>query len=554
MTKCSYYADEIGFCPLEAKDEIDKCYWHEISEYKSPNQDQIDDLKKHKIIGAFLSKAIFFDADFKGAYLSKANLQGAKFSMSSLNEANLSNANLQEVEFSNCNLFSVNLTDADLQGAKIFHSNLQRIKLINSNLKNANFNNSNLQGVNLSNTDLQGVNLNMVNLIGSDLSYADLRGAKLINAKLLRSFLCHAIFNSDSRIDGAILKKANIYNCYVDRTKSFKDAVFFSKNSLSEREINEEIADCINVNNVNILFEWIFKKTIILDIDKIKNVDEELVNELKDAGLIHKIKRQGINKKACVGPYEDEPKFINQEVVFYNDIRNLRLCDDDTIFLDHWFFDTIAPDFSPSSKIYTDRIDDIIYNKKKSINEEFLYKGNKTEHYEKSYVVYNKLYNFYLNNGEIEKAKKAHYRKSEVYRKLLYSKGFKSKIRAFFFDWLILKQFTGNGDQIWRPIIISNLFVLIIFPILFWLADGITITGRSDIYWFDYLYMSITTFTGLGFSNIQPNILSNSTILLPFIESNIVIPWAQIIVMSESIFGVMMVALIIFIITFQISR
>lgn len=130
----------------------------------------------------------------------------------------------------------------------------------------------------------------------------------------------------------------------------------------------------------------------------------------------------------------------------------------------------------------------------------------------------------------------------------------KNKIKAIFFNWLILKLFTGYGDQIWRPIKISALFVLIIYPILFWLTNGITVTGRNEIFWYDYLYMSVTTFTGLGFSNIQPNILSNFTFVLPFIEVNIVIPLSQLIVMSESAFGVMMVALIIFVITFQISR
>ena len=58
--------------------------------------------------------------------------------------------------------------------------------------------------------------------------------------------------------------------------------------------------------------------------------------------------------------------------------------------------------------------------------------------------------------------------------------------------------------------------------------------------WLDYLYHSITTFTSLGYSNIQPNLAVG--------------PWPQILVAAESVLGILLMALIIFVVTYQVSR
>jgi hypothetical protein len=67
---------------------------------------------------------------------------------------------------------------------------------------------------------------------------------------------------------------------------------------------------------------------------------------------------------------------------------------------------------------------------------------------------------------------------------------------------------------------------------------GFKVAGRNTTA-VDCLYLSTTTFTGLGFADVQPNV--NVTLMQPLI-------------MSESVIGVSMVALIIFVITYQISR
>ena len=67
---------------------------------------------------------------------------------------------------------------------------------------------------------------------------------------------------------------------------------------------------------------------------------------------------------------------------------------------------------------------------------------------------------------------------------------------------------TGYGDRIGHPIFVSGL-IIGLFAALFWIVDGIVknVNGKSVAPdWADYLYHSITTFTSLGYSNIQPNL------------------------------------------------
>ncbi len=79
---------------------------------------------------------------------------------------------------------------------------------------------------------------------------------------------------------------------------------------------------------------------------------------------------------------------------------------------------------------------------------------------------------------------------------------------------------------------------IILFAFCFWKINGIIVQGR-EVKLIDYLYFSLTTFTGYSFPNIQPDIS---------------IPLMQPLVMGETVFGLMMVSLIIFVITYQISR
>ena len=178
------------------------------------------------------------------------------------------------------------------------------------------------------------------------------------------------------------------------------------------------------------------------------------------------------------------------------------------------------------------------------VQPKFLHDGSRVSLYEASYEVYNNLYNFYIANGRLDQAAHVHYRRGEAHRKLRWARGrFKNRLRSIF-DLLILRTLTGYGDKIVRPIFVSGLIVGL-FAFLFRFFDGIVknVNGTQVAPdWWDYFYHSITTFTSLGYSNIQPNLASEHWI------------WPQVLVAAESGLGVLMMALIIFVVTYQVSR
>ena len=161
--------------------------------------------------------------------------------------------------------------------------------------------------------------------------------------------------------------------------------------------------------------------------------------------------------------------------------------------------------------------------------------------YEASYEVYNNLYYFYIQNGRLEEALDMHYRRHEVERKLLREQGWINRLKSWIF--FILKLLTGYGVDYFRPLIASAI-IISIFAFLFWLTNGIVKNVNGKMVspdFFDYIYHSIITFTSLGYSNIQPNLAVGH------------IP-QQVLAAVESILGALMMALLIFTITYRVSR
>ena len=147
-----------------------------------------------------------------------------------------------------------------------------------------------------------------------------------------------------------------------------------------------------------------------------------------------------------------------------------------------------------------------------------------------------------MNNGRLDQAAYVHYRRGEAHRKLLREKGGFYWLRSWVFDFFVLRLLTGYGDKIERPIGASATIILL-WAIFFKLTDGIVKTVNGETVsprWLDYLYHSITTFTSLGYSNIQPNLAVG--------------PVPQILVAAESVLGILLMALIIFVVTYQVSR
>ena len=570
MARCKYtFQGYYKFiCPFEVEEKSEYCFWHQEIEEKRPSKEQLNHLKENKIIGVFLSKVNFNFADLRGINLSLANLKGSSFYKTDLRKANLDSANLQDSDLKEANLENAYLPRADLQGAEFFRTNFKGACLIFARLENYSlttviFQNADLGYANLTNSDLSGVNLSRVNLKYATLENANLRGCKLIKAdlhfsNLPKSDLAHSdlsgadlscadirqaslvgtIFDSKTILEDTKLIGSNISSSYVDETKTFRNAIFFKSTKISEKEINEFVADTLSIKK----FPFIFNKQIVFDVIKIERLESDsafVLNALNKAEIIRYIgygKALNIFKvifyKDLIDAYQKgeisyEIKEKFDDLVFYkkpkenipiwNKIPLLKNYMTATVYEDLLFDDRKEPFFEFAT---------------------FLSSRPKGLLYESSFEIYTKLYNFYSSNGDSLQAKHAHYRANESYRKLLLTKGgFKNIIRARVFDGFILKVLAGHGDNIWNPIF-SSMIGIILFGFCFWKINGIIVQGR-EIKLIDYLYFSLTTFTGYSFSNIQPDIS---------------IPLMQPLVMGETVFGLMMVSLIIFVITYQISR
>lgn len=571
MSRCKYKFQGAYYnfmCPFEVEEGSEYCFWHQEIEEKKPSKEQLNLLKKNEIIGVFLPKVNFNFADLRGINLILANLKGSSFYKANLRKANLDSANLQDSDLREANLEDASLSRAKLEGVKLFQTNLKGACLLFARLQNyslttINFQDADLRYANLTNSDLSGANLSRVNLEYATLENANLRRCKLIEAKMFYSKLSKSdlagsdlsgadlsyadirqaslvgtIFDSKSILEGTQLIGSNISSSYVDETKTFRNAIFFNSTEISEKEINEFVADTLSTKK---LFPFIFSKQIIFDVKKIEYFEGNsnfILNALDEAEIIRYI---GYGKALNIF-----------KVIFYKDLIDahqkgkisyeIKEKFDDLVFYKKPKENTHLWNKIPLLKNYIaiPYLDFLFDDRKEPFFEfpTFLSSNRKGLLYESSFEIYTKLYNFYSSNGDSLQAKHAHYRANESYRKLLLTKGgFKNIIRARVFDGFILKVLSGHGDQIWNPIF-SSIIGVILFSFCFWKINGIVVQGR-EVKLIDYLYFSLTTFTGYSFPNIQPDIS---------------IPLMQPLVMGETVFGLMMVSLIIFVITYQISR
>lgn len=338
----------------------------------------------------------------------------------------------------------------------------------------------------------------MAELQHADLQLAKLQHANLNGASLQGTYLNGVRFDSETAFEDARLYDANLFRSYFDEAKSFRHAKLFRTET--SKEINEIIGDALGVETLS-----------VLDLDKIKIANPDVA-----AAILNK---EGLVKYARDG----------RRIVFFDrpsgglrgNPENRRRRKDDTVIIDG--------------------LSDLIHLGVE-IQSEYLYEGSRADQFEASYEVYNNLYNFYVNNGRLDQAAAVHYRRGEAHRKLLREKGGISWLRSWIFDFLVLRLMAGYGDKIERPIGASAT-IIFLWAILFKLTDGIVKNVNGTIVspgWFDYIYHSITTFTSLGYSNIQPNLAVGSV--------------PQILVAAESVLGILLMALIIFVVTYQVSR
>ena len=378
----------------------------------------------------------------------------------------------------------------ELKEHKISGVFLREAKLGGEELQGAFLFDANLQGANLRDANLQGADLRLSNLPGADLSFAQLQKADCFFANLKCANLSGVRADSGTRLDSANLTCANLYLSYLDETKTLRNARFDS-----EKEINEIAADFLKKGN---------KELVAFDVKKIKGDNSEVAAKLLEEGLV---------------------KYVFVEQIVFFDRKRRRV---------------VKISGNAKSKIVEIiELNDLI---ERNGLEKYLYERSVKELYDASYEVYNNLYYFYIQNGRLEEALRMHYRRCEVRRKLLREQGWINRLRSWIYDFFILKLLTGYGVKISRPLIASAI-IISIFAFLFWLTNGIVKNVNGKMVapdFFDYIYHSVITFTSLGYSNIQPNLAVGH------------IP--QVLAAVESVLGALMMALLIFTITYRVSR
>jgi uncharacterized protein YjbI with pentapeptide repeats len=514
-------------CQFESLDNEDYCYWHiyelcsesphRFMMYKSPTEEQIDNLRREKLFGAYLVYA------------------------------NLSNLRLSFCSFNESELVLAKMNDTRMSFPSFSDSNLSGIELKNANIDSANFSRAHLNNAHLNNALIGFSNFN-----SAYLNAANLRGANLFKSNLNAACLINTVFDSESVLDYATLINANIYNSYIDKTSSFRNATFFQYENLSEMEINEQIADKFGTriyslkNNNDLIFDAVKVKELLKEM----NISEDIFIKLKSLGILKNINWGKNPTNAQSNPFV---LFTSMPKRKYHGFNSEMISDVNVIHKVIFYKDIL--DAFKKNDINADDMkifDNLIVAKSffgfkliSPVNNNLLIEIDKKELYEVSQEVYSKLYRFYSNEGMKFRAKHAHYRGNEVVRKSLLVQndwnsfsGVRDRIESHLFYFYFLKIHAGYADKIQNPIKMSAFWIML-FAILYRSFNGVDINPTREVSLLDYLYLSVTTFTGLGFANIQPDIA---------------ISGIQYLIMAESLIGVTMIAVIIFVITQQISR
>ena len=261
MAPCSYYYKWRGReCGLNTLPGENYCYWHKEQDGKHPTEDQFKELKEKEIQEIYLKNTMLWYEDLQGVNLIGAHLEGTDLSGAILTGADLQEAKLQGAILYYADLQEADLTGANLEGAILSVAKLQGANLTEANLQKAKINSADLQGVILTGADLQEADLTGANLEGAFLLGANLQGANLTGANLQKSDLQNTRFDSRTVFDYVNMTGANLYQSYFDETKSFRNLQFLDK---GDREINETVADMLNIGLIELLNRFPFLNKFI---------------------------------------------------------------------------------------------------------------------------------------------------------------------------------------------------------------------------------------------------------------------------------------------------
>ena len=129
--------------------------------------------------GVDLQKARLQKAIFK-----QANLRGARLDMAQLQEANLVEVHLEEAVLEQAGMQGADIRMTKLQGATLSQVRLEGVDLSGAHLQAAYLNEAHLQGANLASVRLQGAILSGARLQSANLLYTHMQGAILRKANL----------------------------------------------------------------------------------------------------------------------------------------------------------------------------------------------------------------------------------------------------------------------------------------------------------------------------------------------------------------------------------
>lgn len=343
-------------------------------------------------------------------------------------------------ELKNYRIMGIYLKEADLEEvhlerAYLVMANLENADLTEANLKNATFLKAILEHAILNGADLEYADFRVADLKSANLEHANLEDTRLEYANL------HAVLVSPAtNFTRASLEYTNLHNSYVDQTPTLRDAVLFNKDTFME--INEIVAEFVKMKKV-------------IGLEKLQDVNEKLANELTERGLFYYVTNG--EKVAIFDPYEgfimNPDRHLLEKKKYTRRLKNAL----------NYFIKNFKKEKGSSADIEDLKVISLIKEGKDILYENTPETLQKL--YEASYEVYNKLYYFYLQQGKFEEALQMHYRRNEVRRKLRLTKGWRSKIRAVLYDWLLMKTLTGYGIKIERPLI-ASLITITLFAFL----------------------------------------------------------------------------------------
>ena len=174
---------------------------------------------------------------------------------------------------------------------------------------------------------------------------------------------------------------------------------------------------------------------------------------------------------------------------------------------------------------------------KENFSEEITKQEKKdAEHYKVSYIT---VKNFFSQSGQYDDASWAAFRERTLERIALaheiWKKGLKGLLSWAWwkssFRWSgskIISLLNGYGERPLR-VIISSGAIVIFFSIIYFIFKWIQSYPMEELYWWDYLYFSIVTFTTLGYGDIRP----------------LAVPWARLVASGEAFMGAFMIALFV---------